>query len=79
MSYFVVVFKNTFDAMSGEEKFKSEGYDYKVMPTPTLTVLSCGICLRIENEDIINKLINEKFIEYKNIFKRENGEFKLID
>lgn len=79
MSYFIIIFKNTFDAMAADEKFKNEGYDYKVMPTPTLTVLSCGICLRVESEEIINNLIKEKFIEYKNIFKRENGEFKLLD
>lgn len=78
MSYYIIVFKNTFDAMAGEEVFKDRGYDYKIMPTPTLTVLSCGICLRVEDENIINKVIDEKFIEFKNIFKREGGEFKLL-
>lgn len=79
MSYFVVIFKNTYDAMAGENKFKELEYSYKVMPTPTLAVLSCGICLRIEDEEIINKLIQEKFINYKNIFKKEDGQFKIIN
>lgn len=79
MNYYIIVFKNTYDAMAGEDIFKEKNYGYKIMPTPTLTVLSCGICLRVEDELVIKKLIEEKFMEYKNIYKRENGEFKLVD
>ncbi len=78
MDYYVIIFKNTFDAMAAEEKLKSMNIEHKVMPTPTLTVLSCGLCIKIDNKAIIDDILKEKFLEYKSILKKENGEFKTI-
>lgn len=35
------------------------------MPTPTLITQSCGICVRIENDDEINSIIENKEIDLK--------------
>ena len=78
MEYYIIIFKNTFDAMAAEEKLKSMNIEHKVMPTPTLTILSCGLCIKIDNETIINDIIQKELVQYKSILKKENGEFKNI-
>ena len=37
MNYFIIVFKNTHDAMSAEQKLGKLNYKFRIMPTPTLT------------------------------------------
>ena len=71
MNYYIIVFKNTHDAMTADKKFR-------IMPTPTLITQSCGICVRIENDDEINSIIENKEIEFKNIYKRNETEYILI-
>ena len=35
MKYYIIVFKNTLDAMSGEKTVKEMGLSFRMMPTPT--------------------------------------------
>ena len=70
MNYYIIVFKNTHDAMTADKKLAMKNYKFRIMPTPTLITQSCGICVRIENDDEINSIIENKEIEFKNIYKR---------
>ena len=70
MSYYIIVFKNTHDAMSAEQKLNELNYKFRIMPTPTLITQSCGICIRVEEEEELNKIISSNIIEFKNIYKK---------
>ena len=48
------------------------------MPTPTLITQSCGICIRIEEEEELNKIISSNIIEFKNIYKKEESKYIVI-
>lgn len=79
MSYYIIVFKNTLDAMNAEKLLKSENFNFKMMPTPTAITQSCGICVRSENREDIDNIIEKKIVMYKNIYQKTNGEyFKII-
>ncbi|MBC5625210.1 DUF3343 domain-containing protein [Clostridium sp. NSJ-49] len=78
MKYYIIVFKNTHTAMSGEKKLKEIGMNFRIMPTPTTITQSCGICIRLEDEESVNRVINEEVIEFKAIYKRDNGCYELI-
>ena len=78
MNYYIIVFKNTHDAMSAEQKLNGLNYKFRIMPTPTLITQSCGICIRIEEEEKLNEIINDNTIEFKNIYKREEANYVLI-
>ena len=41
MKYYIIVFKNTLDAMSGEKAVKEMGLSFRMMPTPTSITQSC--------------------------------------
>lgn len=79
MSYYIIVFKNTLDAMNAEKLLKIEKFNFKMMPTPTAITQSCGICVRSENREDIYKIIEKSIVIYKNIYEKTNGEyFKII-
>ena len=78
MNYYIIVFKNTHDAMSAEQKLNGVNYKFRIMPTPTLITQSCGICIRIEEEEELNKIISSNIIEFKNIYKKEEANYKMI-
>ena len=82
MKYYIIVFKNTLDAMSGEKAVKEMGLSFRMMPTPTSITQSCGLCVRLDDEESVNKVINEGINEgnmsYKNIYKRENNEYSMV-
>ena len=78
MNYYIIVFKNTHDAMSAEQKLNGLNYDFRIMPTPTLITQSCGICIRVEQEEKLNEIINSNVIEFKNIYKKEDSKYILI-
>ena len=78
MNYYIIVFKNTHDAMSAEQKLNGLNYKFRIMPTPTLITQSCGICIRIEEEEKLNEIINDNTIEFKNIYKKEESNYILI-
>ena len=79
MNYYIVVFKNTYDAMAAEKKLKELNLDFKIMPTPTSITMSCGICVRIDNKEVIDSVINNNILEYKNAYLRDAEGYALID
>ena len=78
MDYYIIVFKNTLDAMTGEKLLKDEKFKFKIMPTPTAITQSCGICIRSEVREDIDNIIKNKIIAYKNIYEKLNGEYVKI-
>ena len=36
MNYYIIVFKNTHDAMTADKKLAMKNYKFRIMPTPTL-------------------------------------------
>lgn len=79
MDYYIIVFKNTLDAMNGEKILKDKGMVFKMMPTPTAITQSCGICIRMEEKKYIDEVIDENIIRYKNIYEKSQNEFKEIN
>jgi len=78
MKYYIIVFKNTLDAMNGEKVLKEEKFIFKMMPTPTAITQSCGICVRMEEKKYIDKIIERNIINYKNIYIKEENVFKEV-
>ena len=78
MNYYIIVFKNTHDAMSAEQKLNELNYKFRIMPTPTLITHRCGICIRVEEEEELNKIISSNIIEFKNIYKKEEAKYITI-
>lgn len=78
MKYYIIVFKNTLDAMNGEKTLKEENFVFKMMPTPTAITQSCGICVRIEDKKYIDEIIERNIIRYKNIYTKDENIFKEI-
>lgn len=79
MNYYIVVFKNTYDAMAAEKKLKELNFDFKIMPTPTSITMSCGICVRIDNKEVIDSIINNNILEYKNAYLRDAEGYVLME
>lgn len=79
MKYYIVVFKNTYDAMAAEKKLKELNFEFKIMPTPTSITMSCGICVRIDNKEVIDSIINNNILEYKNAYFKDAEGYVLIE
>lgn len=79
MNYYIVVFKNTHDAMAAEKKLKELNFNFKIMPTPTAITMSCGICVRIEEKEEIDIMINNYILEYKNVYRRDETGYILVE
>ena len=78
MNYYIIVFKNTLDAMNGEKLLKEEGFVFKMMPTPTAITQSCGICIRMEEKKYIDEILERNIINYKNIYIKEENNFSKV-
>ena len=78
MNYYIIVFKNTHDAMSAEKKLNELNYKFRIMPTPTLITQSCGICIRVEEEEELNKIISSNMIDFKDVYKKEEANYTAI-
>lgn len=79
MNYYIVVFKNTYDAMAAEKKLKELNFDFKIMPTPTSITMSCGICVRIDNKEEVDSIINNDILEYKSVYFRDVEGYVFIE
>lgn len=79
MNYYIVVFKNTYDAMAAEKKLKELNYDFRIMPTPTSITMSCGICVRIDKKEEIDLILNNDILEYKNVYFRDEKGYSVIE
>jgi len=78
MDYYIIVYKNTLNAMEAEKILNDKKYNFKIMPTPTSITQSCGICTRFQSKEEIDNIINEDIIIYRNIYFRSSEGFKLV-
>ncbi|MBW9156048.1 DUF3343 domain-containing protein [Clostridium sp. FP2] len=78
--YYVVTFQNTHEAMKAERETINEKIKVVVIPTPTYITKSCGISLKIDEENIqsIIKLINSENIKVKEIFACDGESVKVM-
>ena len=69
MKEYIMVFKNTHDAIGAEKFIKNKGLNIMVMPTPTYITQSCGICIRF-NDEVLNNIEGDldKDVNFKNIY-----------
>lgn len=65
--------------MAAEKYLQESKYEFKIMPTPTSITKSCGICVRINDKEVINEVIKDNKFEYKNIYLRDNSEYVSIE
>ncbi|NLK94949.1 MAG: DUF3343 domain-containing protein [Clostridiales bacterium] len=78
MIYYIIVYKNTHDAMEADKILSEKGFEYRIMPTPTSVTQSCGICTRLKKYNDIEYIVNNNIFEFKNIYEKNEDEFKLI-
>ena len=78
MKYYIIVYKHTHDVMEAERNLTNENVEFRVMPTPTSITQSCGMCTRIESEEILNNIIERELVNYKNIYIRDKDGFKFM-
>ncbi|MFL0270242.1 DUF3343 domain-containing protein [Candidatus Clostridium radicumherbarum] len=78
--YYILTFENTHNAISGENTLKENKIRAIVMPTPTFLTKSCGISLRVEEDEIerIKILEIENKIKIKSTILKEGSSFKEI-
>lgn len=78
--YYIVTFKNTLEAMKAEGETIKKQIKVVVIPTPTYITKSCGISLKIEEENIqgIIELIKSENINVQKIFVRDGESVKAI-
>lgn len=80
-NYYLITFKNTHGAISGEKVLKNEGLEVVVMPTPTNITKSCGISIRIKPEDFsqVLNIVTKGTIEPEKIYYKDQSGYKLIE
>lgn len=78
--YYIITFKNTYNAMEGEKVLKKENINNQVMPTPTVITRSCGISLKIEEDEYpkIEQIIGKREIKPKSILYRSENSYKIV-
>jgi len=78
--YYIVTFQNTHEAMKAEREAIKKQIKVVVIPTPTYITKSCGISLKIEEENIqsIIDLIQSENIKVKEIFLRDGDSVKIM-
>jgi len=78
--YYVVTFQNTHEAMKAEREAIKNQIKVVVIPTPTYITKSCGISLKIQEENIqsIIELIKADSIKVKEVFVRDGESVKVV-
>lgn len=78
-NFYLITFKNTHEAMKADKFFEKNSVKAIVMPTPTVITKSCGISIKLEDNDYkkLEQIMNDE-IELKNVFLRTSEGFKVI-
>jgi hypothetical protein len=79
--YYILTFENTHSAINGESVLKANNIKAIVMPTPTFVTKSCGISLRLTEEEIekVKPLISEEKIKIKSAILKDENSFKEVN
>lgn len=80
MKNYIITFENTHTAMDGESILKEKGIKLIIIPTPTYITKSCGISIRIDEQDYkyVKKVIEGKEINIKNVYLKEGKDYQLV-
>ncbi|MDD6793980.1 MAG: DUF3343 domain-containing protein [Clostridiaceae bacterium] len=78
MDYYIIVYKNTQDAMAAEKILNENNFNFRIMPTPTSITQSCGICTRFEDKVDVDKIVKENLLIYKEIYHRTSNSYEQI-
>ena len=78
--YYLVTFQNTHEAMKAERESLLKQVKVVVVPTPTQITKSCGISLKVDEENIKNiiKLVKSENIKVKEIFALDGENVKIM-
>lgn len=78
--YYILTFENTHNAISAESVLKENNIKAIVMPTPTFITKSCGISIRVTENEIekIKMFEIDNKIKIKNTILKEGNNFKEI-
>ena len=78
--YYIVTFQNTHEAMKAEREAIKNQVKVIVIPTPTYITKSCGISLKIDEDNIqsITELVRTETIKVKEIFVRDGESVKTV-
>ncbi|OPJ58682.1 DUF3343 domain-containing protein [Clostridium oryzae] len=78
--YYLITFENSSGAMKTERYLKAQNFRLAVMPTPTYITKSCGISIRVEEEqgEKVKQLLERGETIYKNLYKKEENEMRKI-
>ncbi len=79
-NYYLIVFKNTHDAIEAENVLKNKNIKVTIMPTPTYITQSCGISIKFSEEylDNIKKIIVEGKINIKNLYHKHDNRYEML-
>lgn len=79
--YYILTFQNTLGAINGESILKERKMKIEIMPTPTSITKSCGISIKIKNEDIdkIKELASENKINIKSVYFKDDYGYKICE
>lgn len=78
-NFYIITFNNTHEAMKGESICIQKKIKATMMPTPTYITKSCGISLKLNEEERVNleSIVNSGELKYKSIFQFKDS--KLIE
>ncbi len=79
-NYYLIVFKNTHDAIESEKILKDKGAKVIIMPTPTYITQSCGISIRFAEDvyDLIRSIIDTGGIHIKNLYYKDEDKLQKL-
>lgn len=76
--FYIVAFDSTHHAISMEQALENTKKEVMIIPTPREIAASCGLSLRVREEDIpfLKEQLKEKKVSYHGIFrvKLEQGK-----
>jgi len=76
--YYLIIFENTIQVLIAEEEIKKERMKYKIIPTPTEIVKSCGLSILLQDIASFSELNLKSEIKVKGIYSIENGKYKEV-
>ena len=80
-NYYIITFENTHGTLNGEAILKANNINIIIMPTPTYITKSCGISLKIKEEEIdsVKVLIKDNKFIIKGIYFKNTLGYKIIE
>ena len=80
-NYYIITFENTHSTLNGEAILKENKISSVMMPTPTYVTKSCGISLKIREEEIdkVKVLIKDSKFSAKGVYFKDVLGYKLVE